>query len=189
MVLVECYRVGHNFCYRTTQMKGGGGMAIPVMRESVEQALTPLLGTMLVQSCPIVDDVTEFLRNYAPYRQDLESFRNDVEDRLLRLLGRYTHGSMLVIADNYQPVRLGREQLRRITDDVMGVLFENLTPFSANFIKINDYSLRVQSLSALKVLMTRYTSYYTQEDLRFMARIIRSIYPPQRYENWLPVDW
>ena len=164
-------------------------MAIPVMREAVEQAVAPLLGAMLVQSCPICDDLTEFLRSYAPYRQGLEAFRDELENLLLRLLGRYTHGSMLVIADNYQPIRLGREQLRRITDEVMGVLFESLTPFSANFIKINDYSLRVQSLSALRVLMTRYTSYYTQEDLRFMAQMIRSIYPPQRYQGWLPMDW
>ena len=164
-------------------------MAIPVMQDAVAQAVTPLLGTMLVQSCPIVEDMTEILRSYAPYRQTLEAFRDEVENALLRLLGRYTHGSMLVIADNYQPIRLGREQLRCITDEVMGVLFESLTPFSANFIKLNDYSLRVQSLSALRVLVTRYTSYYTQEDLRFMARMIRSIYPPHRYQGWLPIDW
>ncbi|MBE5793458.1 MAG: hypothetical protein E7323_02105 [Clostridiales bacterium] len=164
-------------------------MAIPVMQEAVEQAVAPLLGIMLVQSCPIVEDLTEFLRGYAPYRQGLEAFRDELENELLRLLGRYTHGSMLVIADNYQPIRLGREMLRRITDEVMGVLFESLTPFSANFIKLNDYSLRVQSLSALRVLVTRYASYYSQEDLRFMARMIRSIYPPHRYQGWLPIDW
>ena len=164
-------------------------MAIPVMHEAVEQAIGPLLGTMLVQSCPIVEDVTEFLRSYAPYRQSLEEFRDELENMLLRLLGRYTHGSMLVIADNYQPMRLGRDQLWLITDEAMGVLFENLTPFSANFIKLNDYSLRVQSLSALRVLVTRYASYYTQEDLRFIARMIRSIYPPHRYQGWLPIDW
>ena len=164
-------------------------MAIPVMQEAVEAAVAPLLGTMLVHSCPIVEDLTDLLRNYAPYRQSLEEFRDEVENALLRLLGRYTHGSMLVIADNYQPVRLGREMLRLVTDEVMGVLFENLTPFSANFIKLNDYSLRVESLSALRVLVTRYASYYTQEDLRFMARMIRSIYPPHRYQGWLPIDW
>lgn len=164
-------------------------MAIPVMQDAVERAIAPLLGSMLTHSCPIVEDVTEFLRSYAPYRQSLEEFRDELENMLLRLLGRYTHGSMLVIADNYQPMRLGREQLRLITDEVMGVLFENLTPFSANFIKLNDYSLRVQSLSALRVLVTRYASYYTQEDLQFIARMIRSIYPPHQYQGWLPIDW
>ena len=42
---------------------------------------------------------------------------------------------------------------------------------------------------ALRVLVTRYTSYYTQADLRFIARMIRSIYPPQCYQGWLPIDW
>ena len=70
----------------------------------------------------------------------------------------------------------------------MGVLFNKLTPFSANFLKLNDYSLRVQSLSALRVLVTRYPSYYTEEQLHFIARMIRSIYPPERYQSWLPPE-
>jgi len=164
-------------------------VAIPVMQEAVEAAVTPLLGSALVRSSPIAADLTALLRAYAPYRQTLEEFRDEVESVLTQLLGRYTHGSMVVVTDPYQRIRLGKEQLRLITDEVMGVLFENLTPFSANFIKLNDYSLRVQSLSVLRVLLTRYVSYYTQEDLHFMARMIRSIYPPHLYQAWLPIDW
>ena len=164
-------------------------MAIPVMQDAVEAALIPVLGSALVRNSPIAEDLTTHLRAYAPYRQSLEEFRDELEQVLTQLLNRYTHGSMVVIVDPYQHVRLGPERLRYATDELMGVLFENLTPFSANFIKLNDYSLRVQSLSVLRVLVTRYASYYTQEDLRFMARIIRSIYPPHLYQAWLPIDW
>lgn len=163
-------------------------MAIPVMQQEVEQVLRPLLGAMLMDSCPLAGDVTGFLRAYAPYRQGLEEYRDELEALLEKLLSRYTHGSMLVVADNYQPVQLGKEQLRRLTDEVMGILFDKLTPFSANFLKLNDYSLRVQSLSALRVLVTRYASYYTEEQLRFIAGMIRSIYPPERYQSWLPPE-
>lgn len=163
-------------------------MAIPVLRQELEQVLTPLLGSMLMDSCPLAEELTAFLRTYAPYKQTLEEYRDELERLMTGLLKQYTHGSMLVIADNYQPVQLGPEQVRRLTDEVMGILFDKLTPFSANFLKLNDYSLRVQSLSALRVLITRYASYYTQEELHFMAGIIRSIYLPVRYRDWLPED-
>ncbi len=163
-------------------------MAIPVQAREVEQVLTPLLGSMLMSSCPLAEELTTFLRTYAPYRQSLEEYRDELEKLISGLLRQYTHGSMLVVADNYQPVQLGPEQVRRLTDEVMGILFDKLTPFSANFLKLNDYSLRVQSLSALRVLITRYPSYYTEEELRFMARMVRSIYLPVRYQDWLPPE-
>ena len=163
-------------------------MAIPVQVAEVEQVLRPLLGSMLMDSCPLAEQLADFLRTYAPYKQTLEEYRDQLEKLITDLLNRYTHGSMLVVADNYQPVQLGGEQVRRLTDEVMGILFDKLTPFSANFLKLNDYSLRVQSLSALRVLVTRYASYYSEEELRFMARIIRSIYLPVRYQDWLPED-
>ncbi len=161
-------------------------MAIPVMREELERVLLPLLGSTLMDSCPLAEDLTGLLRTYAPYKQGLEDFRDMVEAQLATLLKRYTHGSMLVIDDRYQPIQLGPEQLRRLTDEVMGVLFDKLTPFSANFLKLNNYSLRVQSLSVLRVLVTRYASFYNEEELHFMADMIRGIYPPERYADWLP---
>ena len=90
----------------------------------------------------------------------------------------------------YAPYRQTLESLRTgkiaaITDDLMGVIFDKLTPFSANFIKLNDYSLRVYSLSALRVLYQRYASFYTKEEFDFMVHMIRTIYPPERYAAWL----
>ena len=67
----------------------------------------------------------------------------------------------------------------------MGVLFDKLTPFSANFIKLNDYSLRVQSLSALRVLYQKYASFYSEEDLRFLKEMVSRTYPPEKYRDWL----
>ncbi|MFR5855444.1 MAG: hypothetical protein ACLUE8_14630 [Lachnospiraceae bacterium] len=90
------------------------------------------------------------MRGYAPYKQTLEDLRDQLESFLLTSINRYTHGSMMVLNDQYKTVRLGQGHIGWITDDVMGVLFDKLTPFSANFIKLNDYSLRVQSLSALR---------------------------------------
>ncbi|MCI6377834.1 MAG: hypothetical protein MR842_08780 [Clostridiales bacterium] len=160
-------------------------MAIPIGQEDVERVLRPWLGTLFLNAHPLAASLSERMRAYAPYRQSLESLRDELEAMLLTQLNRFTNGSMTVICDNYHSRRLGMEQLSALTDDLMGVIFDKLTPFSANFIKLNDYSLRVHSLNAFRVLYQRYASFYTQEEFAFLTRMIRTIYPPESYASWL----
>lgn len=160
-------------------------MAIPVGVEDIERVLRPWLGSLFLTSNTLAASITQRLMTYAPYRQTLESLRDELESYLLTSLNRLTRGSMTVLSDNYHSRRIGIEQIARITDDLMGVIFDKLTPFSANFIKINDYSLRVESLSALRVLYQKYSSYFTQAELAFMVSMIRIIYPAERYRDWL----
>ena len=152
-------------------------MAIPVMQEELETALRPWLGSLFLTSNPMLSQLTQMLRSYAPYKQTLESLRDQLESFLLTSINRYTHGSMMVLNDQYKTVRLGQGHIGWITDDVMGVLFDKLTPFSANFIKLNDYSLRV--------LYQKYASFYSEEDLRFLKEMVRRTYPPEKYRDWL----
>ncbi len=160
-------------------------MAIPVGAADVERVLRPWLGTLFLSANTLSAALADYMRAYAPYRQTLESLRDELERLLLTQLNRLTNGSMTVITDNYHTRKLGMDAVAGITDDLMGVIFDKLTPFSANFIKLNDYSLRVYSLNALRVLYTRYASFYTQEEFAFMSRMIRAIYPPQAYAAWL----
>ena len=160
-------------------------MAIPVSAREVEHVLRPWFGTLFLSSNTLAEAVAQRLAAYAPYRQSLESLRDELEAMLLTQLNRFTNGSMTVICDNYHSRRLGMEQLSALTDDLMGVIFDKLTPFSANFIKLNDYSLRVHSLNAFRVLYQRYASFYTQEEFAFLTRMIRTIYPPESYASWL----
>ncbi|MDD3334362.1 MAG: hypothetical protein PHI98_02485 [Eubacteriales bacterium] len=160
-------------------------MAVPIVREELESALRPWLGTLFLSSNPLLDQLAERLRAYAPYKQTLESLRDEVESFLVMGINRYTHSSMMVLNDRYRTTRLTIEHIKWITDDVMGVLFDKLTPFSANFIKLNDYSLRVQSLSALRVLCQKYRSFYTDQEYFFIVAMIKRIYPPAKYEDWL----
>ena len=160
-------------------------MAIPVGLTEVEHALRPWLGTLFLSANTLADTLASRMRAYAPYRQTLESLRDELESLLLVQLNRLTNGSLTVITDNYHTCRLGTEQIAAITDDLMGVIFDKLTPFSANFINFNDYSLRVCSLSALRVLYQRYGAFYTKEEFDFMVRMIRTLYPTERYAGWL----
>lgn len=160
-------------------------MAMPVSREEVERVLRPWLGSLFLSSNDLTDQLTERLSHYAPYRQTLESLRDELEVLLLTRLNGFTRGTLTVILDNYRSRRLGQSEMDDITDDLMGLIFEKLTPFSANFIKLSDYSLHVASLNAMKVLYEKYASYFAPEELAFMVSVIKSVYPEERYRGWL----
>ena len=160
-------------------------MAIPVSVQDVERVLRPWFGTLFLSSNALSQTVSQRLSAYAPYRQTLLDLRNELETFLLTQLNRLTNGSMTVITDNYHSRRLGMEQIAAVTDDLMGVIFDKLTPFSANFVKLSDYSLNVYSLNALRVLYQKYASFFTQEEFDFLKHMIRTIYPPQCYASWL----
>lgn len=160
-------------------------MAVPIQLADVERVLRPWLGTMFLSSNSLAQDIADRLREYAPYRQTLESLHEEMGPFLLTRLNRYTRGSMRIILDNYHTVRLTLQDLEAITDDVMGVLFDRLTPFSMNFVKLNDYALHGESLSAMRVLYQKYASFFTEEEFRFLVEMIRRAYPPARYQSWL----
>ena len=160
-------------------------MAMPVSTQEVERVLRPWLGSLFVNANPLAEEVAEYMRAYAPYRQTLESLRDELETLLLRKLNALTNRSLTVILDNYHSRKLTMSIMADITDDLMGMIFDKLTPFSANFIKLNDYSLRVASLNAMRVLYQKYASYYTQEEFTFMVNLIKTVYPPKLWESWL----
>ena len=160
-------------------------MAMPIEKSDVERALRPWVGSLFLNAHPLADLITEKLSNYAPYRQDLESLRDELEVLLITRLNSMTNGTLTVILDNYRSRRLGQAALTDMTDDLMGVVFDQLTPFSANFIKLNDYSMRNESLNALRVLYQKYASYYSSDEFAFMVHLIKDIYPEERWRTWL----
>lgn len=160
-------------------------MAMPVTKAEVERVLRPWLGALFLSSCSLSDLLTERLSAYAPYRQTLEDLRNELETLLITKLNGLTGGSLTVILDNYHSRRLSKSVIADITDDLMGLIFDKLTPFSANFVKLNDYSMHVASLNALRVLYQKYASFYSADEFAFMISVIKSVYPEERWRSWL----
>ena len=75
-----------------------------------------------------------------------------------------------------------------LTDDVLGVLMDSLSPYSVNFELLKNYSMQQPSLSALRVLYTKYQSFQTTEELAAIARTVRTCHLRERYASWLPPD-
>ena len=160
-------------------------MAIPVGSQDVERVLRPWLGTLFLSSNTFLQRLVKMMQEYAPYRQTLEDFHCEMEGFVITELKKNLGGEMSVVLDHYGTARIGLLDIKWMTDDVMGVLFDRLTPFSANFTKLNDYALHVESLAALRVLYQKYMEFFTPEEYRFLVEIIRRTYPAHRYEAWL----
>ncbi len=161
-------------------------MAAVIKTQDVAQALRPWVGAYMLESTPLAHQTADVLRSYAPYREDLFQLLKRLDSFLFMTIRRLTGGTMQVILDRGEDVRIRTGDFVWITDDVLGVLFESLSPYSVNYELIKDFSLRQQSLSALKVLYTKYQSFQSEEELQAIARLVRSLYPRERYSWWLP---
>ena len=160
-------------------------MAIPVEQREVERVLRPWLGSLFLNATPLSALVTEKIAAYAPYRQDFEDLYKELEVLLITRLNSLTNGTLTVVLDNYHTRRLGQRVVSAMTDDLMGIVFDKLTPFSANFLKINDYSMHNASLNALRVLYQKYASFFSPEEYAFMISMIKNVYPEERYRSWM----
>ena len=158
---------------------------MPIGSQDVERVLRPWLGSLFLSSNTFLQELVEMLREYAPYRQTLEEFHRGLENYVIVRLKRLLDSDMSVMLDNYSTARICLSDIEWMTDDVMGVLFDQLTPFSANFAKLNDYALHMESLAAMRVLYQKYKSFFPPEEYRFLTEMIRRAYPAYRYETWL----
>lgn len=161
-------------------------MGAVISQEAVARALAPWLGSMLVEATDIAPEAAHVLRAYAPYREDFEGLHHRVESFLFHTLHTLLGSAMTVVRDSGCRARIYVADLPLIADDLMGVLFDSLSPYSVNFAQLKDYSLRTGSLNAMRVLFQKYDSFQSPEEKALMARVIRENNPPWRYAHWLP---
>jgi hypothetical protein len=140
---------------------------------------------MLLAATPLAEDIANSIQEYAPYKQTFTELKESVEHVLFTDLSRATGGGMCIVLDDYGTRRLKLKDMQTITDDIMGLVFDSLSPFSANFVRLNDYALHEESLSALRVLHQKYRAFFTEDQYAFLIQMIRKIYPAERYQPWL----
>jgi len=160
-------------------------MPIPVNPDDVNDVLKPWLGTLFLMSTPLSQELAYQMMHYAPAGETFAQLRERLEHQLLVSISRLTHSSMCIMVENYRTKRLTLGEIETMTDDLMGVIFDRLSPFSSNFERINEYALRHASLAALRVLCQKYASYYSAEEYAFMVQMIKKLYPRECYQAWL----
>ncbi len=163
-------------------------MAAVIRTQDVARVLHPWVGSYLLDSTTLAETTADVLRSYAPYKEDLQKLCKRLDSFLFMSLRRLTMGTMRVFLDDGEEVRIRTSDFQMMTDDVLGVLMESLSPYSVNYELLKNYSLQQPSLSVLRVLYTRYRSFQSQEELMAIARTIRTCHPRERYMAWLPPE-
>ena len=159
---------------------------MPVSREEIASILYPQLGSLFIQVSNIDEEIASRLSSYSPLQQSLTELYDDLNRLLLLRIHRVTHGSLRVILDDHSVRLITTLILDDITDELMGVVFDKMAVFSSNYMRLHEYSMEKQSLSALKTLCLRFSSFYSAEEYQFLIRLIRMLYPEEKYRSWLP---
>lgn len=160
-------------------------MPVPIHLDDVNDALKPWLGALFLMSTPLSQELSYQIMQYSPVRETFEQLRQRLEQYILVRINKLTRSSMCIMVENYQTKQLSLRDIEYMTDDLMGLVFDRLSPFSANFDKLNEYALQHESLASLRVLYQKYASFFTEEEYQFMVYMIRSLYPKERYQSWL----
>jgi len=160
-------------------------MPVPVQLDEVNDALKPWLGALFLMSTPLSQAITYQMTQYSPTRESFEQLRERLEHHMLVEISKLTRSSMCIMVENYQTKRLSLRDIECMTDDLMGLMFDRLSPFSSNFERLNEYALQHESLAALRVLYQKYASFFSEEEFKFMVQMMKSLYPKERYQAWL----
>ncbi|HPF88237.1 MAG TPA: hypothetical protein PK537_09330 [Candidatus Limiplasma sp.] len=160
-------------------------MSVPVKLDDVNDTLKPWLGALFLMSTPLSQEIAFQLMHYSPSREPFARLRDRLEHQLLVTLNKLTHTSMCIMVENYQTRRIALADIETMTDDLMGLVFDQLSPFRANYDRLNEYALQHPSLAALRVLYQKYSSFFSQEEYRFMIGMIKKLYTQDRYSAWL----
>ena len=160
-------------------------MPVPIHLDDVNLALKPWLGALFLMSTPLSQEISYQMMQYSPVRETFEQLRERLEQHILVRLNKLTHASMTIVVENYQTKKLTLRDIEYMTDDLMGLMFDRLSPFSSNFEKLNEYALQHESLAALRVLYQKYASFFSEEEFQFMIHMMKSLYPKERYQDWL----
>ncbi len=160
-------------------------MPVPIHLDDVNDALRPWLGALFLMSTPLSQELSYQMMQYSPVRETFEQLRKRLEQHILVSLNKLTRSSMCIMVENYQTKKLTLSDIEYMTDDLMGLIFDRMSPFSSNFEKLNEYALSHESLAALRVLYQKYASFFSEEEYQFMIYIMKKLYPKERYEAWL----
>ena len=139
----------------------------------VREALRSRFGSALADIPGVWDRAAALLQNYAPYRDTFSGLAARLEDVLFNTVYEQLGPSMGAQMDDGTVRRIRSAELKDAADDVMGVLFENLKVYSVTFHSLHEYAMKAGSLSAMRILYTRYAEFMTEPEREIIARVLR----------------
>lgn len=151
----------------------------------VDALLQPWLGPGLCEALfPLIEEITARLCSYtgsvAP-----DTLSAWLDSALFQAVRAETRGKMLIPLPDGGMVRVRVEDFAVMADELMYLPFAALPVDARSFAVLQDYSMRASSLSALRVLYTRFAAMQSKEELTAIASVARNCYPAFRLRGWL----
>ena len=159
-----------------------------IAKAQVIAALRPWLGGPLSAALEAqMEEITHWLNAWSP-RQEQKALAEEIDSLLVRAVHEVTRGRMLLQLEDGSWVRIRLEEFAAMADDVLYPLLITLPVDAEHLLLLREFSMQHASLSALRVLYTRYAALHTPEELRAIASFTKKCYPPFRWREWLAAD-
>ncbi len=156
-----------------------------ISQVQVMNTLRPWLGEPLLQALtPLTADIAGRLNGFS-LRRGGEEMADTLDSLLFRAVRQATDGRMLAQLPDGTFVRVRVEDFSVMADELMLLPFEQLPASRESLQFLRDYSMRHASLSALRVLYTRFGAMQSPDELTAIASVVRSCYPAFRWQGWL----
>ena len=156
-----------------------------IAEAQVRIALQPWLGAHLMAALsPEIRDITGRLNTYSS-RKAPDELQESLDSLLFFAVRDATRGSMLITLADESLIRIRVEDFFVMADDLMLLVFEKFPADQHHLLLLREYSMRKPSLSALRVLYTRFASLQTRQELDAIASVARSCHPAFRLRGWL----
>lgn len=148
-------------------------------------ALAPWLGEELSRALDdSLEQITHWLNAWTD-KQDLGELRQRIDSLLFRSAREATQGRLLVQVPDGGWVRMRLEDFSTMADDVLCVLFSDFPVDQRHLQLLRDFSLRQESLAALKTLYLRFAPLEQEDERAAIGAFVRKCYPSFRWQAWL----
>ena len=160
-----------------------------VTEQQVFHLLSPWLGSALLQVRPqIVKETHRRLNAFVSARDKAAELRDGLEGFLYSSVQSATEGDMRILLDSGSVVRMESGDFPMLADELLYLIFCQFPTDAHHLMLLRDFSLRENSLSAIRALYTRFADYETEEERQTLARVARESHPAFRWRTWLEAD-
>lgn len=154
--------------------------------DRVAECLRPYLGSAFVAANPsLMEKASMTLFAFRPEQDSFLQLAQRLDNLLFMAVREQTSARMVLEMDNEQLVRLRISDFAVMADELLYLLFETMETTPRHQAMLRDYSMRNQSLTALKALYLHYQEHQSPEETLLLRRIITTSYPSWRYRTWM----
>ena len=156
-----------------------------VQENAVRETLCPWLGTAFLSWCDVCNQACGLLNGADCSQAGLDALYGALDRLLFHTLRDGTRGDMRILLDDGRTVRVRLDDVDQMADDVLYLALADLARTPWQYGQVRQFALTHSSLAALRALYTGFAAFQTQDELRLIARTIRSCHPAFRWRGWL----